>query len=82
MSAIVATVVDADALLKTVAGSLAIGIGVTICFSLAILGASLFGEARRDGRGGAAVASAGLALTALAACGAAIVLGIIVMTSK
>jgi len=82
MSALFATIVDTKALAETVAAALVAGVGITIVFSLAILGASLFGEARRDGRGGAAVAAAGLALAALGACGAAIVVGIVVMISK
>ena len=50
MSALVGSIVDGKALLDTVAGSLIAGVGVTIAFSFAILGAALFGEARRDGR--------------------------------
>jgi hypothetical protein len=82
MSALVATIVDTKALLDTVAGSLIAGVGVTAAFSFAILGAALFGEARRDGRTVAAVGAGGLAVVALAGCAAAIVFGIVVMTSK
>jgi cytochrome c biogenesis protein CcdA len=82
MSAVLATVVDSKALLETVVASLLAGVGVTIVFSLAILGAALFGDARRDGRSGAATAAAGLTMVALAASAAVIVFGIVVMTSK
>jgi hypothetical protein len=82
MSALLATVVDSRALLETVIASVIAGVGVTIVFSLAILGAALFGDARRDGRAGAAVGAATLAILALAASAAVIVFGIFVMTSK
>jgi CHASE2 domain-containing sensor protein len=82
MSALLATVVDGRALLETVIASVIAGVGVTIVFSLAILGAALFGDARRDGRVGAAVGAATLAILALAASAAVIVFGIFVMTSK
>ena len=62
--------------------SLAAGVGVTIAFSLAILGLTRFADMRRDGRdleawGFAALATVGLAVTATA-----VVFGIILMTSK
>jgi hypothetical protein len=79
MSAMFATVVDWQALGETVGVALVAGVGITAVFSLAILGAAVLGEARRDGRGGTAV---GLTVVALAACGAAIAVGILVMTSK
>ena len=82
MSALAGSIVDSEALLDTVAASLVAGIGVTIAFSFAILGAALFGEARRDGRPLAAAGAGGLAVVALAGCAAAIVFGIVVMTSK
>jgi hypothetical protein len=82
MSAILATVVDGEALMKTVVASVVAGVGVTIVFSLAILGAGLFGDARRDGRTAAATGAATLTILALAACGAAIAFGIVVMTSE
>lgn len=81
MSALLATVVDGRALLETVIASLVAGVGVTVAFSLAILGAALFGDARRDGREVAAVGAAGLTVLALGVCGAAIAFGIVVMTS-
>ena len=82
MSALIATIIDGEALLETLVASLLAGVGVTIVVSLAILGAGLFGDARRDGRTAAAAGAATLTILALAACGAAIVLGIVIMTSK
>ena len=77
-----ATVVDTNALLKTVVAAFISGVGVTLIFSLAILGASRFIDVNRDGRPAAAVAFAALTLASLAAVAAAVTIGIIVMTSK
>ena len=83
MTAVLATaIVDTSALLKVIVASLVAGIGVTAAFSLAIMGATQFTEMRRDGRGVEAAAFAGIALVALAASAAAVVFGLIVMTSK
>jgi hypothetical protein len=79
---VLGTVVDTDALLETVAASLIAGVGITIVFSLAILGAARWAEARRDGRTLAASAAGTLAVIALAASLSAVVVGILVMTSK
>ena len=62
--------------------SLGAGIGVTIAFSLAILGGIRFGDMRRDGRGVEAVGYATLAVVGLGVSAAAIVLGIVLLTSK
>jgi hypothetical protein len=77
-----ATVVDTDALLETIAASLIAGVGITIVFSLGILGAARWADARRDDRTLAAGAAGALALVALAASLAAVVIGILVMASK
>jgi formate/nitrite transporter FocA (FNT family) len=77
-----ATIVDTQALLKTIVASFIAGVGVTLIFSIAILGASRFADMNRDGRLAAAVAFGLLGLVALFAAGAAVVLGIIVMTRK
>jgi hypothetical protein len=77
-----ATVVDTKALWQTIVFALAAGVGVIFAYSLAVLGVARFVDLSRDGRNAAAVASAILAAIALAVCGAAIVLGIVVMTSK
>ena len=76
-------VVDWGKLGQVVLYSLGAGIGVALCFSLAILGATRFAEARRGtGGSGPAVAYAVLAATGLAVTVGAVVVGIIVMASK
>jgi hypothetical protein len=77
-----ATVVDTTALLKTVAASFAAGLGVTIAFSLTVYGVTRFADLRRDERPAAALAAGALAALTFLACAAAVVLGIVVMTSK
>jgi hypothetical protein len=81
MNVILASIVDGRALLETVIASLAAGVGVTVVFSFAILGAALFGDARRDGRSLAAAGAATLMGLGLLGALAAIVFGLIVMTS-
>ena len=77
-----ATLVDTGALLKTVAVAFVAGVGVTLVFSLAILGATRFAELNRDGRPVVAASFGALAIVALAAAAAAVTIGIIVMTRK
>jgi hypothetical protein len=77
-----ATIVDTQALLKTVIAAFIAGVGVTLIFSLAILGASRFVDRSRDGRPAAAVAFGALGVVAVVAALAAVTLGIIVMTQK
>jgi len=79
---VIATIVDWSALLDVVLYSLAAGIGVTIAFSLAILGGTRFSVMRRDQRVVEAVGYATLTVVALGVSAAAIVLGIVVMTAK
>ncbi|MQA75434.1 MAG: hypothetical protein GEU88_14010 [Solirubrobacterales bacterium] len=78
----VGAIVDTQALWETVVAAFVGGVGTTFIFSLAILGATRFGEASRDGRSGAAAAFAALALLGLLATAAAIAFGVIVMTTK
>jgi len=77
-----ATIVDTQALLKTIVASFVAGVGVTLIFSIAILGASKFADMNRDGRAVAAVAFGVLGILALLAAGTAVTIGIIVMTQK
>jgi len=77
-----ATIVDTEALLKTIVASAIAGVGVTLIFSLAILGAARFAELSRDGRRAPASAFGALAIVALVAAAAAVTVGIIVMTRK
>jgi hypothetical protein len=82
LSFVLATVIDTSALAKVVLYSLVGAIGVTLAFSLAIMGAIRFADMRRDERAIEAGAFALLATVTAAASIAAVVLGIIVMTSK
>lgn len=79
---ILASIVDTDALLKTIVAAFVAGVGVTFIFSLAILGASRFVDLSRDGRGAEAIAFGVLALVAVLVALAAVTLGIIVMSQK
>jgi hypothetical protein len=74
-------VVDWQALGRVVLYSLVAWIGVAVCVSLAILGATRFAEVRRGG-GGGAVGYALLTLVGLVATFTAAVLAIVVMTKK
>lgn len=76
---LLATVVDTGALLKTVAASFVAGLGVTLIFALAILGAARFADMRADRRPLLAGAFAALSVLALAAVAVAIAFGIVVM---
>lgn len=82
MNGVLATVIDTTALWQTIVAALLAGVGTTFVFSLAILGAARAGEAGRDGRGGAAAAYGALAVIGLVATMAAVVIGVIVMTTK
>ena len=77
-----ATLVDTGALLRTIAAAFIAGVGVTLIYSLAILGATRFAEMNRDGRPVAAASFGALAILAVAAAAAAVTIGIIVMTKK
>jgi len=77
-----ATVVEWDALLKTVWASVAAGVGVTFAFSIAIYGAARTAEFRRDERWLGAGLTFALMLAGLAGCVAAIAYGVVIMTQK
>ena len=77
-----ATVIDTEALWETVVAAIVAGVGVTMVFAIAILGAARFLEESRGGRAPAAVAFAVLATVAVVAFVALVVLGLVVMTSK
>ena len=76
------TIVDWKTLGDVALASLVAAVGVTLAFSFAIVGATRMVEMRRDGRGIEAGAYAALMIIGLAVAGAAVVFGIIVMTSK
>lgn len=79
MSALLATVVDVEALAKTAAASLIAGIGVPFLFATAIFGVARSLDLQRDGRSVAAAGAIALAAVALLASIAAVVIGILVM---
>jgi hypothetical protein len=79
---ILATLVEWEALWETVVASVVAGIGVTFAFSVAIWGVGRFVDLSRDERPVAAGGAAVVATLALACVGAALVFGIVVMTSK
>ncbi len=74
-------IVDWGALGQVVLYSLGAGIGVMICFSFAVVGATRFAELRRSGSGGSLIYGV-LGTLGLVATLAAAVMAIIVMTSK
>ena len=78
----IATIVHTDELLQTIVASVVAGIGVTFAFSVGIWGAGQFVELNRTGRAAAATAALVVGGLALACVAAAIVIGIVVMTSK
>jgi len=77
-----AVVVETKQLLETVVASLVAGVGVTVVFSVAIWGVGRFADLSRDERPLAAGAAAALAGLAVLATLAAVVFGIVIMSSK
>lgn len=77
-----ATIVETKELVETVIASLVAGVGVTAVFSVAIWGGARFVDFSRDGRPIAAAAAVAVSVLALGATLAAVVFGIVVMTSK
>jgi hypothetical protein len=78
-------IVDWGKLGQVILYSLGVGVGVALCFSIAVIGATRFNECRRaDGGGstGAAFGYGALAALGLAATLGAVVGGIVVMTTK
>ena len=82
MSTLASSIVDWKTLGKVILWSFATGVGITVVFSLAILGASRFADMRRDGRAIEATGYAVLMAVALAVVAAAVVVGIVVMAKK
>ncbi len=78
----IATLVEGKELLEAVVASVVAGVGVTFVFSIAIWGAARFVDLSRGERPLAAAAAAFTAALALLATAAAVVVGIIAMTSK
>lgn len=78
----IATLVEGKELLETVVASVVASVGVTFAFSVAIWGAGRFTDLSRDEKPVAAAAAAVVASLALTCVAAALVAGIVVMTSK
>jgi hypothetical protein len=82
VTGLLAAIADTKALLQVVVASLVAGVGVAVAFSLVILGATRFVDLRRNERPLEAAAFGLLAALCLLASMAAVVIGLIVMTSK
>ncbi len=76
------SVIDWGALLNVVWASLLGGVGVTAAFALALLGATRAVDLRRNGHAVAAGAYVLLLVVAGATVVAAVIFGVVVMTSK
>jgi hypothetical protein len=79
---VLASVVDWSALGKAAAAALISSIALALAFSLAVFGTTRWLELRRDGRVAASGLFAVVGLLGGAVCVAAVVGGIIVMSSK
>jgi hypothetical protein len=77
-----AVVVETKELLETVVASAVAGVGITVIFSVAIWGVARFADLSRNERPVAAGMAATLAALAGLATLAAVVLGIVIMSSK
>lgn len=82
MAGVLATIVETKDLVSTVIASVIAGVGITAVFSVAIWGGARFADLSRGGRPLAAGAAAVLGGAALLATLGAVVVGIVVMTSK
>ncbi|HEX3318727.1 MAG TPA: hypothetical protein VHR88_11945 [Solirubrobacteraceae bacterium] len=69
-------------ILSAVLAALAGGLGVTIAFSLVIVGIARSGDMRRVGRSGVATAYGALGVIGASAAVGIVVLGLILVTSK
>jgi hypothetical protein len=74
--------VDTHLLAQVVWVSLVAGVGISVLYSLVILGSARAGEARRAGEGGAAAAWATLAVVALLLFAGGVALGVQAMITK
>jgi cation transporter-like permease len=77
-----AVLVETKQLLETVIASLVVGVGITVVFSVAIWGVARFADLNRNERPLAAGAAATMAGLAVLVTLTAVVLGIVVMSSK
>ncbi len=79
---VLGALVEGQALLETVVASVVAGVGVTLAFSVAIWGFGRSAELGREDRTLAAASSATAGVLGLLVVLAAVVGGIVVMTSK
>lgn len=79
---IFASLIEGKQMLETVVASVVAGLGVTAAFSVAIWGVGRFTELSSRGERLAAGGAAAVATLALTVVAAALVFGIVVMTSK
>jgi hypothetical protein len=79
---IVAKIIDTHAAWQAIWTAAVAGVGITIVFSLAVLGATRSTDLRRDDRDGQAVVYGALALVAFAATIGAVVYAITLITTK
>jgi hypothetical protein len=79
---VLASIVDADALLQVVWVSAAATIGLTLAFSLAIASAARAGQQRRAGSAAQAVGWWLITAACALICALAVVFGVLVMLSK
>jgi hypothetical protein len=79
---IVAKIIDTQAAWQAIWTAAVSGVGITIVFSLAVLGATRSTDMRRDDRPGQAAMYAALALIGLAATLAAVIYAITLITTK
>ena len=74
--------VDTDALLQLAWVAPLATLAVAVTFSLVIHGVARSNDSRRSGKNGAATAYGALAIVAAAAFAAAVVFGVLIITSK
>lgn len=77
-----AKIVDWGQLLEVVEAGLLAGVGISVAFSLLILGTVRFGEARQQSRHASAALHGAVALVAMVVCVGAIVFGVSTMLAK
>lgn len=77
-----AVVVETKELIETVIASLIAGVGITVVFSVGIWGAARFADLSRAERPLAAAAAAATAALAGLLTAAAVVFGVVIMSSK
>lgn len=77
-----AALVPAEALLETVIASALAGIGVSFAFALAIWGVARLAEHSREERPLAAAVSAVLAAAGLTSAGAAVIVGLVLVSGS